>query len=324
MKKLLFTAFVFMTTTFSCFADSSFFNFSNAFKDIRDEVQAFLPENSTMLSIQPDAFIGHFFPARPPRFTAGITAGGTLIDTEFFADDIETMINDIISIIPDDYSPSLKFSVPEKVFLPTVSAAFRIGGIILPFDVGFFGVTTTENLINDIKFDDFSLDASYSCVGTDFRFAVIEGDAIMPKLSVGAGYIYSNYKFNLDLDKTLYSNEYLFAKVNGNINMNLECHTVFTQLQVSKKLLFFTPSLGVKAFANIFNSNLDWNVRTSNTYADIGKGDSYNTANDLSKLNFQTFAGLGFQVWHLQVAAGAAYNFTNNKFSCSATINYKM
>ena len=195
-KKLIIFSFILFFKIFS-YSESDFLMFESAFKDISNKTQDFLPESSTLLSFQPDAFIGNFFPSIPPRFTAGISASVTTVDTRFVADDFTAMINDIISLVPDDYSPNVKFSIPQRIFLPNAAAQIRIGGFFLPFDFGVFGVTTTDNLINNITFDDFSMDLAYTSVGGDIRYAIFEGRNILPKLSVGAGYIYSKYTLGM-------------------------------------------------------------------------------------------------------------------------------
>lgn len=322
-KKLIIFSFILFFKIFS-YSESDFLMFESAFKDISNKTQDFLPESSTLLSFQPDAFIGNFFPSIPPRFTAGISASVTTVDTRFVADDFTAMINDIISLVPDDYSPNVKFSIPQRIFLPNAAAQIRIGGFFLPFDFGVFGVTTTDNLIKNITFDDFSMDLAYTSAGGDIRYAIFEGRNILPKLSVGAGYIYSKYTFGMDLDKTLFSNEYGAAKLTGDINLKLESHTIFAQIQASKKILFLTPSIGLKAYSTIFNSNLDWEISSKYTFLDLTKKDSYSSSNDLSKPLVQLFAGCGIQLWHLQLSVCGAYNFTSEQFSASAAVNFKM
>ena len=128
----------------------------------------------------------------------------------------------------------------------------------------------------------------------------------------------------MDLDKTLFSNEYGAAKLTGDINLKLESHTIFAQIQASKKILFLTPSIGLKAYSTIFNSNLDWEISSKYTFLDLTKKDSYSSSNDLSKPLVQLFAGCGIQLWHLQLSVCGAYNFTSEQFSASAAVNFKM
>lgn len=305
------------------FSEQKFTNFTGALEEICDTLYDFLPENATLLSTQPDAFIGRFFPSIPCRFSVGLATSATLIDTEFVADNFQVIIDDISSALPKDYFKDIGFSIPQKIPLPTAAVTARIGGIILPFDIGAFAVTTTDSLIKDVSFDDFSMDFSYTCAGADLRYALIEGGNILPKLSVGAGYIYSKFDFGIELDKTLYSTEYDIGKLNSSININLECHTFYGQAQISKKLLIFVPFAGVKALVTAYKTDYGWSVSTTNLIKDLYFGES---KSEEIRGPFQTqfYTGCGIQLPFIQFGINAAYNFQSHKYSGAFIANLKI
>ena len=328
MKKLfLLFAFILAVSKLSAidlFTNKTFPMFNTYLENITDNLEEILPENTTMLSIQPDAFIGRFFPSIPPRFTAGLNFAGTLIDTKDFSDNLESISKDIVDALPEDFKTAIEFSIPQKIFLPTAAATFRIGGILFPFDAGIFAITTTDKLINDISFDDYSLNANYTCIGGDIRYALLEGGNILPKISIGAGYIWSKFYVGFEMNKTLFNSEYGAGLLNGDLNINLTGHTVYAQAQISKKFLLFTPYAGLKAFATVFNSDVDWKITTTGLYYNLNESANFSTSNDFDKIYCQFYTGCGIQLAFIQLSLNGAYNFSNNKISAGLGLNFKI
>lgn len=330
MKKSLYLA------TFLLFFSSSLFangymqllgeNFTlctTALKNIKDDLYEFLPENSTLLSTQPDAFIGRFFPSIPCRFSAGIATSATFIDTEFVADNFKMILDDISFALPEDYFHDFSFSIPQKIFLPTAAVTARIGGIFFPFDVGAFAVTTTDSLIKDISFDDFSMDLSYTCFGGDIRYAILEGGNFFPKISCGMGYIFSHYDFKMSMNKVVYSEEYELGKITSSINMLIESHTVYAQAQISKKFFIFVPYIGAKALVSVFKTDCGWSVNTVNTIKNVYGADSF-SGTDRGPFQTQIYSGCGVQFPFIQLGLNTAYNFSNRKFTAAFIANFKL
>lgn len=55
---------------------------SGALEKTTDLISEVIPENSSLLSAQPDAFIGKFIPSIPMHFSAGTSFSATFIKTE--------------------------------------------------------------------------------------------------------------------------------------------------------------------------------------------------------------------------------------------------
>ena len=155
-------------------------NFSNTLTSI-------MPENITALNVWPEAHIGKFFPAFPPHFGFGISAAGTLIDTSFAKDTFDTLSK---LILKDMTNIKLDFECKDIMVLPTCAINARLGGFLLPFDIGVFGIATIPDLLEKFNFGDFDASIDYFTFGGDIRYAIYEGNIFMPKVSLGVGYFY--------------------------------------------------------------------------------------------------------------------------------------
>jgi hypothetical protein len=119
----------------------------------------------------------------------------------------------------------------------------RLGGFILPFDIGLkFGYLPIESK---------KIDIDYLLVGGDVRFAVLKGNVILPKISVGMGYNFMKG----GLTKTI-GNARSFGFEMGGISqiLNLsapevgflwETSCLDFKAQISKSFIVITPYLGI-------------------------------------------------------------------------------
>ena len=73
------------------FSDES--TISSYLGDFTTNLTEVIPENTTQLSVWPDAYIGKFLPSVPPHFGFGLSISGTLMDTS----QLSGAINDITS-----------------------------------------------------------------------------------------------------------------------------------------------------------------------------------------------------------------------------------
>ena len=302
-----------------------FINFSNTLTSI-------MPENITALNVWPEAHIGKFFPAFPPHFGFGISAAGTLIDTSFAKDTFDTLSKLILENMTDI---KLDFECKDIMVLPTCAINARLGGFLLPFDIGVFGVATIPNLPQEFNFGDFDASVEYLTFGADLRYAIYEGNIFMPKVSLGVGYFYAQQELNFDINKTKSAN-YNAVETNVNINANanllLKTHTFFAQMQISKKILIITPFIGARAYYTFFENECDWNYKTqivdgesSTPITDDGQK-VYITNKKLNTDNIrpQVYLGVGLNAPILQVAINVSWNPITNYWSGGSTLNFKL
>lgn len=302
-----------------------FVNFSNTLTSI-------MPENITALNVWPEAHIGKFFPAFPPHFGFGISAAGTLIDTSFAKDTFDTLSK---LILKDMSNIKLNFECNDIMVLPTCAINARIGGFLLPFDVGVFGVATIPNLPQEFNFGDFDASVEYLTFGADLRYAIYEGNIFMPKVSLGFGYFYAQQELNFDINKTksaTHNEVPTNVNINANVNLLLKTHTFFAQMQISKKILIITPFIGARAYYTFFENECDWNYKTQS----VNGESSAPITNDRQKVYItnkkfnpdnirpQVYLGVGLNAPILQVAINVSWNPITNYWSGGSTLNFKL
>ncbi|MGP1459043.1 MAG: hypothetical protein ACTTKL_07015 [Treponema sp.] len=105
-------------------------------------------ESASLLGNQPDAYIGKLFPSVPAHFTAGISTAATFVDSSFIKDPL-AILNDAMNSASSASGLNIgqTLNIPSKIPFPTVAASARIGGIFLPFDLGFFIFSTVPGMI---------------------------------------------------------------------------------------------------------------------------------------------------------------------------------
>lgn len=198
-----------------------------------------LPTASVIGNNWSDAWIGDFL-GLPPHFGAGATVGIISLPLKGFQDIINVFPT---AALPKELSYLGDFGLPFPVY--TVEG--RIGGFILPFDVG----VKLGMLPSDLNTGDFALD--YMLVGADVRYALLK-DGLLPGISVGAGVNYLRggigYKFP---DITLASinvpgdQVYSIGLANPTTSFYWEATVVDVKAQISKSLILITPYAGVGA-----------------------------------------------------------------------------
>lgn len=317
---------------------------SGALEKTTDLISEVLPENSSLLGNQPDAFIGKFIPSIPMHFTAGISFSGTFIKSETLkdaADDFSSGIAETLKAgnASDDFS--IDFSLPANIPVPAAAFTFRLGGIFLPLDIGLHGATTFNGVIKDITFDDFKAGLDYTTIGVDLRYAILQGNGLLPKFSVGGGYIYSSLSFDFEAKKNFKTNSSYEiegetvsapnsydANLTGDINISSKTHTIFAQAQLSKKLLVFEPYIGTKLFMTKTVNEYDWKYNTSvngSRQELLSDSDKKSETRDFSTDNISTqfFGGLGISLGKFQIALNGAYNVKTSYWSAGLNLNFK-
>lgn len=298
-------------------------NFSNTLTSI-------MPENITALNVWPEAHIGKFFPSFPPHFGFGISAAGTLVDTSFAKDTFDTLSKLILKDMTDI---KLDFECKDIMVLPTCAINARLGGFLLPFDIGVFGIATIPDLLKKFNFGDFDASIDYFTFGGDIRYAIYEGNIFMPKVSLGVGYFYAQQELNFDINKTKFAiNEETNVNINANVNLLLKTHTFFAQMQISKKILILTPFIGARAYYTFFENECDWNCKTqivngesSTPITDEGQNvDITNKKLNIDNIRPQVYLGVGLNAPILQVAINVSWNPITNYWSGGSTLNFKL
>jgi len=193
-----------------------------------------LPFNASMGLNWSDAYIGKFFPSLPPHFGIGISGGFTTMKID--------PIMDLLDIF------GFPEQLPEFGGLPIPGAMVegRLGGLFLPFDIGL--------KVGYLPFNPGPFDrVDYLLVGADIRYALLEGNVILPKVSVGMGLNYLSGGIERRLGRGI---EISYRDLDGpqilgieapNLSVQWSTATLDLKAQVSKQIFIVTPYLGIGA-----------------------------------------------------------------------------
>ena len=176
------------------------------------------------------AYIGQLLDL-PPHLGGGISMGMAQLKTDGIAAVLKEM--------------GLNYDV-KNLFLPTLTFDARIGGLLIPFDLGVHGMMIKNPLEFNIQETFFSID--YGTVGADIRFPLIKQNTVLPNLSLGFGYAYSKGNAGISVQEEI-------AKVSAGYESQILQATV----QVSKKILIVEPFAGVRATLSSNKRNWSWN-----------------------------------------------------------------
>lgn len=176
------------------------------------------------------AYIGQLLDL-PPHLGGGISFGMAQLKTDGIASVMKEM--------------GLTYDI-KNLFLPTLTFDVRIGGLLIPFDLGVHGMMIKNPLEFNIQETIFSVD--YGTVGADIRFPIIKQDAIKPNLSIGAGYAYSKGNAGINVQ-------------NGTacVSAGYESQILQASIQLSKKILIVEPFVGLRGTLSSNKRNWSWN-----------------------------------------------------------------
>ncbi|MCQ2240735.1 hypothetical protein [Treponema sp.] len=265
MKKIVSTFILSLAFAASVFAGSTpdKAKISSNFDDLGKSFASALPQVSGMQNIYADAFIGKIFPTAIPHFGAGVN--GAIIKADTSA---------LVKIFDElDLSAG---GVNDTMYLPSASGDIRLGGVILPFDVGFVFLKTPNINVSDISL-------GFSTFGVDVRYALLEDGIACPGLSVGLGYLYNGINFG-------------YSKRDSEVNFDAGIHSIYTTVQVSKSILFVTPFAGARFMVSSHNVDWKWDLGSGIKDSGTSSSDGF----DFGNLQTQLYLGCGLDFFVFQ------------------------
>jgi hypothetical protein len=296
--------------------------FEDSFETFASDLASSLPLNSSIGNNTPDAYIGQLLSA-PPHFSVGLTTGASTIPYKT----VEGTMKDLNL----DTGPIDRFSGIGVPF-PAYTVDVRLGGFVLPFDVGLKigGVPRTD-------FGGLPAELEYFLVGADVRYALIEQNAVLPNLSVGAGY---NFLSGQIFVPDVYGQTYSFEIPDGSgdtlgfsdpdLTFNWQSSVIDLKVQASKKFLFVTPyaglgtSVGLSSAGGGLVSELQYNGNPATDsdietieqkFQDAGydapelsKDEGIAIGSDVNGWAFRAFGGVGFNILALRLDVGLGYD----------------
>ena len=231
-------------------------NFSNSIAPV-------LPMNAAIGSTWSDAYIGSILGV-PPHLGLGLTTGVAFIPSK----GLNTLIS---TVSPGTNLPAALDGL--GVPLPAAVVDGRIGGIFLPFDVGFkvgFLAQAVKDMVASTA-KGYSMD--YQMFGADIRYALIQENLVMPGVSIGVGftqlngfvamnpfagdvrfggipYVNDNGTPGDTTDDTIPTDGKLVF-TNPQLKLEWKSSVIDLKAQVSKNLLILTPYAGLGASVGI-------------------------------------------------------------------------
>ena len=206
--------------------------------------------------------------------------------------------------------------------LPGYTVEGRIGGFVLPFDVGLkFGILPLP--LGDTKLN-------YLLAGGEIRYAVLKNSVALPTVSVGLGLNYLSGGIEQSIGQG-----YSFSYIDGNqasqtLNLaapkvGLEWQTTALDLkaQISKSFLIITPYAGLGLSHAWSKAGYRIKADITDTSGDIDKAidalKHYGIA-DLSEKGFSSIYDV--TGWSCRIFGGLSVNLTVFRFDLTALYNF--
>jgi hypothetical protein len=307
------------------FSAASAFSQSADIERIQEEASTFadtlasaLPFNSTIGLNWSDAYTGNF-----PHLGFGITAGVTVVDSD--------KVSPLLTELGYSYDSSIPLAIPAAV------GEVRVGGLILPFDVGLKAGFIPETAGEALSSASGGLTTDYLLVGADVRYALLKGGILIPKVSIGVGFNYLKGSVSTAVGSSesyTYSDgttDYTITADAPTLTLEWESKTIDFKVQASKSLLIFTPYIG--AGFSYGWSSAGYSVKSDVTgdieamqaaleSAGIDSPDISSTGISYTKsvtgYSARAFGGLSVNLLIVKLDLTGLYNFNDGTYGASA------
>lgn len=272
-------------------------NITEHMNEFSNSLLPVIPNVSLQQGVWPDAYIGKVFPGFPPHLGGGVTVG--------FANVKMTALNAAIKEMED--ALSVKFPTLRETFLfPTITIDAKVGGLFLPFDIGL-SIMKIPNLSLSKLGAPVTVD--FFTVGGSFRYAILQGNVVLPQLSIGLGGYYSKGYINVGAADGSY------------INTNFDSKIFFLETQLSKQFLFVTPFIGLRLAVS--QANVSWDIKAA-SYTLAG-GASYDfNKNFAESIQPSLFGGVGFNFLFFQTTLAASFDMRYKVWGANLSFRAKL
>ncbi|AEJ19660.1 hypothetical protein [Gracilinema caldarium] len=320
-----------VTSGFSQASPTSIADVQKGAESMAEALASALPFNSTLGLNWSDAYIGQFI-GIPPHFGVGLSAGATSVKS----DEMKVLL-DKLGVDTQD--------LPEILPLPAGILEARIGGFILPFDIGLKAGFITGDMGKAIEDTSGGLKLDYILVGGDFRYNLIKGNLLLPRVSLGVGVNYMKGSLGTTLSGgqsfsyNNYNNYYINTSA-PELGLSWETTTIDLKAQVSKSLLIFTPYAGlgasygmskagyyVKSEITTTGGSID-DIKNALTQAGITPPDI--SATEMSSYfdnngwAFRAFGGLSLNILVLKLDLTGLYNFSDGSYGGTLGVRFQL
>ena len=288
--------------------DKPFTVAENGLNDFCDDLADVIPNSQTQQNVYAEAWIGKIFPGF--HFGAGVNAGVSALD-------VSTLKDAALALGVDDVK-----DINDTLVFPTITVDARLGGIILPFDIGVTAMSIDTSKMDSVDkaIDPVAID--FFTLGADIRYAIFQGGFMRPKWSVGAGFYYTKGGVDVDDDT---------AKA----SLDFKSTTFMVNTQASIKLLCLVPFIGGRALFS--KTSVDWKVNADWARIIAKESDTYyeGVANALkwgilprsfsgSSSGFsvypQVFGGIGLDLMFLNLTVSGSYDIASKIPSAAVSV----
>ncbi|MDR2543453.1 MAG: hypothetical protein LBC80_08420 [Treponema sp.] len=277
-----------------------------------DSVAQAMPFYSTMGLNWSDAYIGQIIDL-PPNFGIGISAGATTMN---FAS-----VNDLMRMFRVELPISGGIS-SLGLPLPGYTVEGRIGGIVLPFDIGVKFSYIQPDAFGSVvglmaRRPNFEM--KHTLIGADIRYALLHYKVLPVRLSVGAGFNYLDGGITATVSAPLAfsftdSNDHYYTlnSTESQLGVEWKTKTLEFKTQFSFPLKIITPYAGVGV--SYAWSQAGYRVKTSQLTVSGGELSDFEKylldefkLSSVSETGFETIKK--FTSFNSRVFGGFSFNF---------------
>jgi hypothetical protein len=153
------------------------------FGEFADDLSSALPFASTLGLNWSDSYIGNF-----PHLGVALSVGAVGLPAEAFGNVLGTLTGsagdaNVLGFLPPELEEiGEAFGMP----FPAVALEARLGGFILPFDIGL-KVGLIPDSVDMGQILPAGMGADYQLIGADVRFRLVKEKGFIPEISVGGG-----------------------------------------------------------------------------------------------------------------------------------------
>jgi hypothetical protein len=239
MKRFLIVLALVMVVVSGAFAQTQNFSvFQSDMQSFANGAASALPLESSVGLNWSDAYIGQF-----PHFGIGLSVGAATLPYSA----IKSAVNDFA---PGGLPSNMSFLQTLGIPVPGYTVDFRIGGFVLPFDIGLKFGYIPPNAFSSYN----GANIDYLLLGADVRYALVKEKGIIPMISVGLGYTYMKGDVSVPgvlgsainiTSVQLNGHTYDLRFSNPSLNMFWNSNVIDAKIQVSKNLFIITPYIGL-------------------------------------------------------------------------------
>ncbi len=231
--------------------------FATGFQTFATEAAPTMSYNATVGNNWSDAYLGQL-----PHFGVGLSFGATMVPS--------ASMEPLFAAMAIDMPAELKkYGLP----IPAAALSAKIGGFILPFDVGLKGMMLPEAVTEKLSAQGIAAD--YKLIGGNVRLGLVKEGVVYPDVSIGLGYNRLTGSMSMDLDVApdpFTYQTYTVTVADPTMAIEWTTDSFDVTAQVSKKLLFIRPylaagySFGKSTFAGGLKGNV---IYTGGTEAQV-------------------------------------------------------